>query len=238
MRPGAGDASARFAGRRERVAALRAKQKRAIEEVVATTRTQAPLHPAWVCHCVDQVKGEDAIVIEEGPVVLEQLTLRRPGSFFRAQAGGLGWGLGAALGAKLAAPERLVVCFQGDGSYMFGAPVAAHNVGRQYDLPVLYVVFNNAMWGAVRRATHSMYPAGHAARSTEEPFVRLDGTPHLERVVGASDGYGERVDDPAELPAALKRAVHAVTKERRQAVLNVITQAPAHTFAGAAMKPL
>jgi acetolactate synthase-1/2/3 large subunit len=235
MRPGLAEAVDRIARRRDRIAAVRTQQRKAINAMVEDVAMQSPLHPAWVCHCVDRIKDDDAIIIEEGPVALEHLTLRKPRSHFRTQPGGLGWGLGAALGAKLAAPERLVICFQGDGSYMLGSPAAAHSVGRQYDLPVLYIVFDNSMWGAVRRATHTVYPTGHAARSNDEPFVRLTGTPHLERVVEACDGYGERVEDPAELPAALERAINAVTKERRQAVLSISTRAPTKSFFGTEM---
>ena len=49
--------------------------------------------------------------------------------FFAAPpSGGLGWGLGAALGAKLASPDRDVICCVGDGAYIFGSPTASHFV--------------------------------------------------------------------------------------------------------------
>jgi acetolactate synthase-1/2/3 large subunit len=91
-------------------------------------------------------------------------------------------------------------------------------------LPVLYVVINNAMWGAVRRATLGMYPHGEAARSNAPPFIDLDDLPAFEKVCEAAGGYGERVEDPGELPAALQRALHAVNVEKRQALLNVISR--------------
>src|SRR3546814_2454599 len=76
-----------------------------------------------------------------------------PGTFFFAgAAGGLGWSLGAALGAQLAEPDRLVISTVGDGSYMFGTPLAAHFVAAEQKLPVLFVVFNNRGWHAVRRS--------------------------------------------------------------------------------------
>jgi acetolactate synthase-1/2/3 large subunit len=45
--------------------------------------------------------------------------------------------------------------------------------------------------------------------------------PKFEEIVRAFDGHGERVDDPAELPAALKRALNVVRKEKRQALVNI-----------------
>jgi acetolactate synthase I/II/III large subunit len=137
----------------------------------------------------------------------------------------LGWG-GAALGAKLAAPDRLVICVLGDGSHMFGNPVAVHHASALHKLPVLFVVMNNSMWGAVRRATLGMYPEGEAARSNKPPLIDLDELPAFEQVCTSAGGYGERVEDPAALPAALERAVRAVTVEKRQALLNVICRGP------------
>ena len=85
----------------------------------------------------------------------------RAGSYFGSStASGLGWGGGAALRAKLAAPDRLVIAVLGDGSHIFGNPVALHHASRVHKLPVLFVVMNNAMWvrsaappwGCIRRA--------------------------------------------------------------------------------------
>jgi acetolactate synthase-1/2/3 large subunit len=219
--------------RRARVRKLRDAQRSQWAASLDKARTQTPINPTWLSHCLDQVKGEDAIILKEGAMPLEPLRFSRPHTFFHGHAaGGLGWALGAALGAKLACPEQLVVSVIGDGSYMFGCPVAAHSVGRQYDLPTLTIVLNNSMWGAVRQSTLSVYPDGHASRRRDEPLVALDGTPFLERVVEASGGYGERVESPEALPGALERAIKAVTVERRQAVLNVIVQGPQSTFSG------
>jgi acetolactate synthase-1/2/3 large subunit len=54
----------------------------------------------------------------------------------------------------------------------------------------------------------------------------LDPAPEYEMICQASGGYGERVDDPAELPAVLARALHSVKADRRQAVVNVYCKKP------------
>ncbi|HXQ67448.1 MAG TPA: thiamine pyrophosphate-requiring protein [Alphaproteobacteria bacterium] len=192
-----------------------------------SVRGMLPIHPAWLSHCIEEVKGDDAIVVNEYTLMQEHCGFRRAGSFFgSSSASGLGWGLGAALGAKLAAPERLVIATLGDGAYLFANPVAGHHAARVHRLPILTIVFNNAMWNAVRRATLGMYPDGAAAKSNHPAFIHLEELPAFEAVCAAAGGYGERVEDPAELPAALGRALDAVTRERRQALLNVICQAP------------
>ena len=151
----------------------------------------------------------------------------RPGSYFGSSpAGGLGWGAGAALGIKLAEPDRQVVAVLGDGSYLFANPVAVHHAAAMHRLPALFIIVNNAMWGAVRHAALAMYPQGEAARSNRRPFIDLDDLPAFEQVCAAAGGYGERVEDPAALPGALERALHAVNVEKRQALLNVICRRP------------
>jgi acetolactate synthase-1/2/3 large subunit len=178
---------------------------------------------AWASACIARVKPEDAILVNEYTLMPEHCGSNLPGSYFGSStASGLGWGGGAALGAKLAAPDRLVIAVLGDGSHMFGNPVAVHHASVMHKLPVLFVVMNNSMWGAVRRATLGMYPQGEAARSNKPPLIDLDELPAFEEVCAAAGGYGERVEDPAALPAALDRAVRAVTVEKRQALLNVI----------------
>jgi acetolactate synthase I/II/III large subunit len=84
------------------------------------------------------------------------------------------------------------------------------------------VVFNNGVWNAVRKTTRAVYPDGFAARSNRMPLASLEPSPAYEKVVEASGGYGERVDAADQLPEALERALQAVRKDKRQALLNVI----------------
>jgi len=213
--------------RRRRLAETRAAQRMRWAALLEKNRDAAPMHPAWVTHCINKVKGDDAILVKESPLAFEHLTLTRPGTFFNVgAAGALGWGLGTALGLKAAAPDKLVVCTVGDGAYMFGNPIPAHYVAKAEGLPILTVIFNNQMWGAVKRNTREVYPEGFAAGSSREPLTYFDAEMRFERAVEAAGGYGERVSDPAELPKAMERALEAVTTERRQALLNVICRGP------------
>jgi len=190
-------------------------------------QSDRPIDMAWVSRCLGDVLDDRTIVVNEYDLDPTQACFRAPGSFFATSpAGGLGWGLGAALGAKLAAPDRTVIATVGDGAYIFGVPSAAHFVSRAADLPVLFVVFNNQAWNAVKRATLSVTPDGWAARTGFLPLYELDPSPDFELYCRASGGHGERVEDPEELPGALARALKVVTEERRQALLNVICKKP------------
>jgi acetolactate synthase-1/2/3 large subunit len=182
-----------------------------------------PLDPAWVSHCIERAKEPHSIVINEYTLFLEHCSFEFPDLYFgSSSASGLGWGAGAALGAKLARPDRPVMAVLGDGAYMFANPAAVHHASALHELPVLFVIMNNAMWGAVQRSTLAMYPDGLASKSNEPPFVGLPKLPAFEKLCEAAGGYGERVEDPASLPGALQRALAVVTNERRQALLNVM----------------
>ncbi|HJU17337.1 MAG TPA: thiamine pyrophosphate-requiring protein [Stellaceae bacterium] len=213
--------------RARRLAERRAKQRAAWRKREEETARLRPISMAWASACIGRTKPEDAILVNEYTLMSEHCGSNRPGSYFGSSpASGLGWGGGAALGIKLAHPDRPVIAVLGDGSHLFGNPVAVHHAAAMHRLPVLFVVMNNAMWGAVRRAVQGMYPQGEALRSNKPPLIDLDELPAFEQVCAAAGGYGERVDDPAELPAALERALRAVTVEKRQALLNVICRGP------------
>src|SRR5579863_6111895 len=218
-------AGAAIAARRQRVADRREAQQAVSRKAREEARAMRPLSPIWVSACLAAARDPGSAIVNEYTLLPEHCPSTRAGSFFGSSpAAGLGWGAGAALGVKLAEPDREVIAVLGDGSYLFSNPVAVHHASRLHRLPVLFIIVNNAMWGAVRRATLGMYPQGEAARSNRPPFIDLDELPAFEEVCAAAGGYGERVEDPAELPAALNRALHAVNVEKRQALLNVICQ--------------
>jgi acetolactate synthase I/II/III large subunit len=204
--------------------AERARTRRA-KAMAQTDKDATAEHitPEWISRSVGEAVGEDAIIVNEYPLRLDHCARRRPGSYFGSSpAGGLGWGFGAALGAKLAMRDKLVVATLGDGSYVFANPTACHWVARAHDLPVLTVVFNNSLYGAVRSSTLAMYGQGAAAKGKGELLADLSPSPAFEMLAEASGGWGVRVDKPAELPQALKRALEVVTREQRQALVNVV----------------
>jgi len=216
-----GASRTRAEARRARIAAKAQARAAQARQAIEAARRGKPMGFAWVTHCLGQAAGTDAIYVNEYSLVRPALRVTRPGSFFNSSpVGGLGWGLPAALGAKLAAPDRLVVAGLGDGSYQFANPVACHHTAAEYGIATLTVVFNNGGYGAVERATQGMYPDGQSLRNGT-PLAWFGRMPAFEKVIEACGGYGERVEDAEQLPAALDRALAAV-RGGQQALLNVI----------------
>ncbi|HTJ24838.1 MAG TPA: thiamine pyrophosphate-requiring protein [Candidatus Limnocylindria bacterium] len=193
------------------------------QRIAADLARGGPITKTFLTHCLDRLRPEGALLVNEYSTVVDLMTFEEAGTFFHnPPAGGLGWGVPAALGAQQAAPDRVVIVTVGDGSYLFANPAACHQAAAMHGLPVLTIVFNNARWEAVQMSTRGLYPDTHAARRATVPLASLAPSPKFEQYAQASDGYGERVSEREELAPALERALHAVRVERRHALLNVI----------------
>lgn len=212
------------AARKEAIAEL-VKQRRARRDKRLAPLIAAPkLTKDWLNLCLNEALDDAAIVVNEYWVDRELFDATRPGSFFmHSPAAGLGWGMPAAIGAALAAPDMTVVATLGDGSYLFANPAACHQAVAMHDAPILTIICNNARWQAVQQSTFGVYPDGHASHGPRPaPLSDLRPVPDFEKYAEASGGYAERVTDPADLVAAIRRGLEVVRGERRQALLNVI----------------
>lgn len=201
-------------------------RKARLEKRLAPLLAAPRMNKDWLNHCLNTVLGEDEIVVNEYWVDREIFNARGPGSFFmHSTAAGLGWGMPAAVGAALAAPEKTIVCTLGDGSYMFANPAACHQAIAMHDVPLLTILCNNARWGAVQASTISVYPEGHAAKGPKPaPLSDLRPVPDFGMYCEASGGHSIRVEDPADLADAIREGLRIVREDRRQVLLNVICE--------------
>jgi acetolactate synthase-1/2/3 large subunit len=224
-----GVSRSRFDERRKWIEAEHHAMQRELTLSIERAKKEKPLNPLWVSKCIGDVMDESTIIINETVTsrLAEVIPLNRPGSQYSTPpAGHLGWGLGAAIGAKLGAPEATVIAAEGDGSYMFAAPTACHFTAQKYRIPFLTVVYNNQAWNASINAARGLFPAGVAEKTRNYPGTDLSPSPHFELTAQACGAYAERVEEPQELPNALRRALDVIKGERRQALLNVICKNP------------
>ncbi len=215
---------ARVDARVARVAAEHCRRRAMWEAQAMEQASKTTIGFAWVAKCLEQVIDDDTVVVNEYPLDRRHVAFSRPGSYVASpHSSGLGFGLGAALGIKLARPEQTVIATVGDGAYFFAEPTSCHFVQRAHDVPLLTIVFNNQRWEAVKSATAQLHPDGWAARTGRFPLSDLTPSPRFEDIVKAFDGYGERVENPGDVVPALKRGLAAV-REGRQALLHVLCQ--------------
>ena len=225
---GAGD-KGKLAERRKRTEAEHNALMRETASSIDAAKNQKPINPLWASKCIGDIMDDKTIIFNETVTskLAEVIPLNRPGAQFSTPpAGHLGWALGAAVGAKLGAPDATVIAAVGDGSYMFCAPTACHFTAQKYRIPFLTVVYNNQVWNASIAAARGLYPDGVARKTNNFPGTDLSPSPQFELTAQACGAYAERVEDPDQLPRALERALKAVKQDGRQALLNVVCKNP------------
>lgn len=204
----------RWAARRAEVAAEHEAAEQRAREEMQRSRSQRPMSPAQVGAAIAATLPPNTLVVDESTTsreaLLRYLPRDEPGSLITADAPGLGWALGAAVGAKLAAPERPVLATVGDGSFVFSSPIAALWAAQQVKAPFLTVVFNNAGYNASKNPVLALFPEGASQQENAFPGVRFPTPPSYAEIARACHAYGERVEDPAELEGALRRGWEAV----------------------------
>lgn len=113
------------------------------------------------------------------------------------RSGSMGYGVAAAVAAKLVHPDRIALCFTGDGDFVMSSPEFATAV--QYDLPILVLLVNNGMYATIRMHQERLFPGRVIGTDLENPDF-----PALARAYG---GYGERVERTEDFEAAFERAL-------------------------------
>ena len=126
---------------------------------------------------------------------------RRFGTQLGPTSGSMGYGTPAAIAAQLVHPERTVVCFAGDGCFLMTGQELA--TAAQYELPVIWIVVNNRMYGTIRMHQERDYPGRVSGTDLRNPDFAL-----LARAYG---GHGEVVERTADFPGAFRRAQDAGT---------------------------
>jgi acetolactate synthase-1/2/3 large subunit len=111
-----------------------------------------------------------------------------------------------------------VVQVVGDGSFYFGSPCSVFSVAQQYGLPIFVLVVDNTGWSAVKESTLRVFPEGQA-KAADQFQAGLLKTADFAKVGEAFGAYGEKVSDPAQVPAAIERCLKEV-RGGRTAILH------------------
>jgi benzoylformate decarboxylase len=151
---------ARGAARERLATATRAiaAEREALAEKARALAQAMPVQPLALLHAIGQMLPKDAVVIEEAlssaPGIRQLIRSDDPQSYFGLRGGGIGWGLPAAIGVKLALPDRPVIGLIGDGSAMYtcqGLWTAAH-----YRIGAVFVILNNSSYRILKQRLHAM----------------------------------------------------------------------------------
>ena len=160
----------------------------------------APIKPTRIYGELRKRLDRDAVVVCDGGDFVsyagKYIDSYGPGCWLDAGPYGcLGTGMGYAMAARVARPDKQVVVMLGDGAAGFSLMDADSLV--RHDLPVVIVVGNNGIWGLEKHPMQAIY--GYDVAADLQPGCRYD------QVVAALGGAGELVQEPGELGAALDR---------------------------------
>ena len=172
-------------------------EKRRAQQTAARKKT--PIDPVWLCAALSDTLPDDTIYIDEVTthtgLLREHIRWNKPQSLFTRQ-GGLGQGLGLSLGVKLAKPDRPVVTLIGDGAFLYNPVLQSFGASRDFNLPILVVIFNNKKYAAMQNMHKRMYPEGAAvetgqlSRHPHQWSGLREGDRSVRRLRRASRGSG------------------------------------------------
>jgi benzoylformate decarboxylase len=192
------------AAARERLEAAKAAtmaEREALKAKARETAGATPVAPLSLLAAIGETLPKDAVVIDEtissGVGIRSLIRSDDPQSFYGLRGGGIGWGLPAALGVKLALPQRPVVALVGDGSAMYTCQAlwtAAHD-----RIAAVFVIFNNTSYRILKQRLH----AHRGLAAQVDRFVGMELTDPTIDYVGLSRSLG--------VAAERAKSVHDVT---------------------------
>jgi len=179
----------------------------------------------YISYCVGQAIDDDVVIFNEYNLDPTLVPRRQTMSWFENSiASGLGWSLGAALGAQLASPEQVMMVTLGDGSYLFNTPMSAHYVAGAYNLPIVIVVFNDSGWSTIKKSYDgTSSPANDWANKNQYGELwDFKMQISFEKIAESCNGIGIKVDKPKDLLQALKQAIEIARKDKKHVLVNAI----------------
>lgn len=183
-----------------------------------------PMAPERMMHEIAQVLPETAVLLDDSlsskDALHAALKFDEPGSLYGERIGAIGWGMGAALGAKLAQPHRPVVAVVGDGSAMM--TVQALWTAANYGIPAVYLVCNNRSY-RILKLNMNIHRQEILGRDVDPEFERYVGMdfPLPLNIAGIAEAigvYGRTISDPEDIGPELIRALDS----GKPAVLDVV----------------
>lgn len=202
-----------------------ARERKEWREYGKSKSSERPISPDWLCHCIAEIIDEETIIVNhlitQSSSVPEQIDRTKPATLLGCAGGSIMWAPGAALGAKVAAPDKTVVSLMTDGGFVWSSPVAALWSAKSYKAPFLSVIFNNQSYGAIRAIIERLSETGLSDETAFDVGVDIYPPPDYAMIAQACGGYGRKVEDPTEVLPVLKEAMAEVHKGR-PALVDVI----------------
>ena len=170
----------------------------------------SPIAPQRAAHEIDRAITDDTILVSDIGVhhnwLIQFCKPRRPDSLIGSMGfGPMGFGVAGALGAKLAAPHRPCVAVVGDGAFLMHANVLA--TAYEYQIPVVYVIWNNYAYGSIRGLQRGYLGGRELATDFKHPGTTTPYNPDFAAMARSAGVHGVSVDRAADLSAAIRQGI-------------------------------
>src|SRR5687767_11443601 len=170
----------------------------------------SPIHPQRAAMEIDKALPDDAILVSDIGIHHNWLNQfckpKRPDSLIGSMGfGPMGFGVAGALGAKLAAPDRPCVAVVGDGAFLMHANVLG--TAYEYQIPVVYVVWNNYAYGSIRGLQRGYLGGRELATDFKHPGTNKPYNPDFAAMARASGIAGMSVSKASELSDAVRDGI-------------------------------
>src|ERR1700754_1868028 len=171
-----------------------------------------PIHPQRAAAEINKALPDDAIMVSDIGVhhnwLLQFCKPRRPDSFIGCMGfGSMGFGVAGVLGAKFAAPDRPCVSVCGDGAFFMHANVLGTAV--EYNLPVVWVVWNNYAYASIRGLQRGYLNGRELATDFHDPLTGQRYNPDFAAMARSAGVEGVRVDRAADIAEAIRKGIAA-----------------------------
>ena len=200
-------------GRRESLRAETDQLKLANRAIIESRWDDSPMSPYRMTREIASVLPPDAIIADDSVTTREAvhaaINFDEPGSVFGERGGALGWGMGGALGLKLANPDRPVVGIIGDGSSMM--TVQALWTAATYNIPVVYAICNNRAYRILKLNMNAYKRDILREDDPQSRYLAMDFPipMNIAAMAEAMGVSGQSVTDPNEIAPALKAALES-----------------------------
>jgi acetolactate synthase-1/2/3 large subunit len=203
------------------------------EEEALAGKENRPINPGWFLHTARKTLPDDAIILDETLTHTRSVHqyLASPDCYIKSAYGGLGVGMGEAAGVKLANPDRPVILVVGDGSFNYNPVLAALGLYQEYNLPVFIIIMNNGGYRAMKWAHRMRHPEGTAVSRNQFLGTDITPAPDYVKVAEAFSAYGEKLEDPGDIEAALNRGLGQIG-QGKTTLLDVILEETAPFMMG------
>jgi acetolactate synthase I/II/III large subunit len=186
------------------------------EEDARLEEKNVPISPKWFLREARRIFPENAMILDETITHMRTVHqyMSQPGHYMKSGYGCLGVGIGEAIGAKMAHPDRPVILLVGDGAFFYNPTLAGLGLCQEYGVPITIAVMNNGGYMGMKRAHQGLYPDGYAVAGKTYLGIDITPAPDYAALAGVFDGYGAKLENPGDVETTLIRGLHEMEKGR------------------------